>query len=155
MARGRKSGPTSTRQSRTSSQSTLAFHGPSNKVTKPSNLAPSNKTKKDPALLEPEASLPVKAPTEPDLDEPTTTEVSIIEQAQAEAAAALTTEEEEALEVPESQILDYWREKERERKAPRVHQEDIPLFERVCREWDTDGRFGVGHSYSCVGQGRD
>lgn len=143
MARGRKSGPTS-RQSRPSShQSTLAFHGQSNKVTKSSGLAPSNKTKKDPALLEPEASLPVKAPVEADIEEPTTHEVSIIEQAQTEAAAPLTPEEEEALAVSESRIQKYWREKENERKAPRVHQEDVPLHEKVCRDWDTDTRFGV------------
>jgi DNA polymerase delta subunit 4 len=87
----------------------------------------------------------VKAPAEPDLDEPTTVEVSIIDQAQTEAAASLTSEEEEALGVSESRIEKYWREKEAERKAPRMHQEDVPLYEKVCREWDTDGRFGVGH----------
>jgi len=139
----RKSGPGPARQTRSSAQSTLAFHGHSNKVTKSSSLTPSNKTKKDPALLEPEAALPVKAPAEPDLDEPTTHEISIIDQAQEETAAPLTTEEEEALGVSESHIQKYWREKERERKAPRMHQEDVPLYERICREWDTDGRFGV------------
>jgi len=140
--RSRKSGPGGARQSRISAQSTLAFHGHSNKVTKSSSITPSNKTKKDPALLEPEAELPVKAPAEPDLDELTTREISI-DEAQKETVATLTPDEEEALGVPESRIQKYWREKERARKAPRLHQEDIPLYERICREWDTDGRFGV------------
>jgi DNA polymerase delta subunit 4 len=71
------------------------------------------------------------------------TEVAVIEQAQIEAVAPVTVEEEEASNISDAQIKKYWQQKEEERKAPRVHQEDVPLFERVCREWDTDGRYGV------------
>lgn len=144
MPRGRKSGPPASRRS-SANQSTLAFHGNSNKVTKSSAHAPSNKSKKDPALIEPDACLNANAEVKSDIEEPTTQEVSIIEQAQGEAAAPLSAEEEEAVKVSESRIQKYWREKEKERKAPRVHQEDVSLYEKICRDFDTNSRFGVSH----------
>ena len=122
----------------TSRQGTIAFHGRRNKVTKPSAVAPSKKTPKD--SLHKEAVVPtevkVEPPSSPDVDA-NTTEAAAIEQPRTEAA------EEEASNISDTQIEKYWQQKEQERKAPRVHQEDVPLFERVCREWDTDGRYGV------------
>lgn len=67
----------------------------------------------------------------------------MIEQAVSEAKAPLTREEQEAERVGEAQINKYWREKELARKFKRIHQEDLSLHEKVCREFDTDGRFGV------------
>jgi DNA polymerase delta subunit 4 len=129
----------------TSRQSTIAFHGHSNKVTKPSTVPPSKKTPKDSAHIEAVKVADVKAetPEDSDVDAHATEEAAVIEQAQVEAVAPVTAEEEEANNVSDTQIEKYWQRKEQERKAPRVHQEDVPLFERVCREWDTDGRYGV------------
>jgi len=128
----------------TSRQGTIAFHGRSNKVTKRSAVAPSKKTPKD--SLHKEAVVPtdvkVEPPSSPEADA-NTTEAAVIEQARTEAAAPVTAAEEEASNISDTQIKKYWQQKEQERKAPRVHQEDVPLFERVCREWDTDGRYGV------------
>ena len=140
MAPKRRSGGTAT-----SRQGTIAFHGRSNKITKPSAIAPSKKTPKD--SLHGEAVIATDAkdesPAVPDTDAPTAAEVAVIKQAQAEATAAVTAEEEEANNISDARIKKYWQQKEQERKAPPVHQEDVPLFERVCREWDTDGRYGV------------
>lgn len=129
----------------TSRQATIAFHGHSNKVTKPSAVAPSKKTPKDSVHTETVVATDVKVepPAVPDVDDTHTTEAAVIEQAQIEAVEPVTAEEEEASNISDTQIKKYWQQKEEERKAPRVHQEDVPLFERVCREWDTDGRFGV------------
>jgi DNA polymerase delta subunit 4 len=136
-------GPTTASKSKSKSQSTIAFHGKSNKVTKPSTGLTSNKTKKDPGLLDSISQTDLSAEADPDLKEPTTAEVSIAEQAEAEAQAPVTPEEEEASQVKEAQIKKYWREKENLRKAPRVHQEGLSLHEKVCREFDTNGRYGV------------
>jgi DNA polymerase delta subunit 4 len=133
-------------KSKSKSQSTLAFHGKTNKVTKPGSGLTSNKTKKDPALLDHIAHTDLSAEASPDLKEPTTAEVSIAEQAEAEAQEPLTPEEEEASHVSEAQVKKYWQEKESLRKAPRVHQEGLSLHEKVCREFDTDGRYGVCYS---------
>jgi len=140
----RTSGPAATARR---GQATLAFHGQQNKVTKPNTSKPVHATKKDPALLESIVRTNLKAEAEPDLEEPTTAETAIIEQASKETqrlqtASKLTPEEEAAKKIPESQIKRYWRAKESARKAPRVHQEDLTLGEKVCREFDTDGRFG-------------
>ncbi|TID25837.1 DNA polymerase delta subunit 4 [Venturia nashicola] len=123
-----------------SKQGTLTFHGSTNKVTKPSITAP-GKAKKELDLTR----LSVQSDAE-SIDAPTTSEIAVIEQAVSEAKAPLTKEEQEAETVSEAQIKKYWREKELSRKFKRVHQEDLPLHEKVCREFDTDGRFGP-----CIG----
>lgn len=136
----RTSGGPATRK-KDNKQATLAFHGNTNKVTKPSVAAP-GKTKKDLSL----EKLSVQSDAE-SIEAPTTSEIAVIEQAVSEAKAPLTKEEEEASKVSEAQIKKYWREKESVRKFPRVHQEDLSLYEKICREFDTDGRFGVSLSY--------
>ncbi|KAE9967083.1 hypothetical protein EG328_008422 [Venturia inaequalis] len=129
----------------TSKQATLAFHGSANKVTKPSITAP-GKVKKDLHL----PNLPTSVQSDADsIDTPTTSEIAVIEQAVSEAKAPLTKEEQEAERVGEAQIKKYWREKELTRMFKRVHQEDLSLHEKVCREFDTDGRFGP-----CIGIAR-
>lgn len=124
----------------TPKQGTLAFHGNSNKVTKPSIIAP-GKAKKDLTL----EKLSVQSDAE-SIDAPTKSEIVVIEQAVSEARPPLTKEEQEAERVSEAQIKKYWREKETMRKFRRVHQEDLSLHEKVCREFDTDGRYGVSSS---------
>ena len=55
-------------------------------------------------------------------------------------------EEERARKVTDTQIKKYWRQKEQERLAPRVHQEDLSVYEKVLREWDMSGQYGVSLS---------
>jgi len=125
----------------------------------------------------------IKAEAQPDLDEPTTAEVSIEQQAEAEAetledplkadGTAVKTEdvlggraqqsevgalggkgsgwvddeEQQARKISDAQIKRYWRAKEQERLAPRVHQEDLTVYEKVLREWDMSGQYGVSLPY--------
>lgn len=124
-----------------SSQSTLAFHGASNKVTKP---GASLRTSKKDLLSSTPSKLIQSDPTED--GSPTTAEAAIIEQAQQEVAAQEVTsapEDERARTLTEAKIKQYWQKKEKERKAPRVHQQGLSLHEKVLREWDTSGQYGV------------
>lgn len=52
-------------------------------------------------------------------------------------------EEEKASKVTAAQIKRYWRDREAERRAPRVHQEDLSVEEKVLRLWDMSSQYGV------------
>ncbi|TKA58633.1 hypothetical protein B0A55_11629 [Friedmanniomyces simplex] len=65
------------------------------------------------------------------------------------AAGWVSDEEAQARSVTETQIKRYWRAKESERLAPRVHQEGLTVFEKVLREWDMSGQYGP-----CIGIAR-
>lgn len=54
-------------------------------------------------------------------------------------------EEDQARKVTDTQIKQYWRKKEQERLAPRVHQDDLTVYEKVLREWDMSGQYGVSN----------
>ncbi|KAK5288820.1 hypothetical protein LTR16_003219 [Cryomyces antarcticus] len=134
-------------------QATLSFHGKSNKVTKPS-LTASNRTKKDPTVVEAITRTNLNASANSDLAAPTTAKVAIAEQARQkpvkqEAPEKRTAEDEEALRVSDAQVARYWRGKEKSRMAPRVHQEGLGLWEKVLREWDMSGQYGP-----CIGIAR-
>ena len=45
--------------------------------------------------------------------------------------------------ISKKQVETYWRNKEKSRKAPRVHQQDLSISEKILREWDLSSRFGV------------
>ncbi|KAL1645160.1 putative dna polymerase delta subunit 4 [Diplodia seriata] len=136
-------------------QATLAFHGASNRVTKPrgsptGKAKATNKSKQDPILSESITETNLKAEADPEPTEPTTSELAIAQQSQKEAAKAkVSPEEKEASRITETQIKKYWKEKERARKAPRVHQQDVSLHEKVLREFDTSGQYGP-----CIGNAR-
>jgi DNA polymerase delta subunit 4 len=131
--------------------------GRQNKVTKPSAGPPSSKakqtptkptTKVDPLLTESIVRTNLPAVADPDLSEPTTAEAAIAEQAAQEAARVEVerdADEETASHVTDAQIKKYWRAKEASRKAPRVHQEDLTVEEKMLREWDMSGAYGVSH----------
>ena len=135
----RSSGPATKSQ-----QSTLAFHGASNKVTKPGTratdakknlLTDSAKHDEKPAL----ADVLVK-----DEDEPTTEEAAIIEQTeQVQQQTQSTPEEEEAKRVTKKRIETYWKKEISESGAPRAHQEGISLEEKILRKFDMSGHYGV------------
>ncbi|KAL1303563.1 hypothetical protein AAFC00_006932 [Neodothiora populina] len=58
-------------------------------------------------------------------------------------------EEARARRVTDAQIKRYWQTKERERKAPRVHQEGLSVQDKLLREWDMSGQYGP-----CIGIAR-
>jgi DNA polymerase delta subunit 4 len=134
----RASGPATKSQQ----QSTLAFHGASNKVTKPG-------VKQDPkqSLLSAAAT---SKDTKPDvieiIDEPTTAEAAIIDQTKEEVAVQKvqsTPEEDQARQISDATLKKYWAAKEKLRVAPRVHQQDLSLHEKILREFDMSGHYGV------------
>lgn len=135
------SGPTARSQ-----QSTLAFHGGANKVTKAGARAQGAKK----SLLSKSASKAVR-PEVIDVEavdeaKPTTVEADIIEQTKKEVAAqkaARNPEDEAARRITDAAIKKYWAAKEKQRLAPRVHQDDLSLHEKVLREFDMSGQYGV------------
>lgn len=148
-----------------SNQSTLAFHGTSNKVTKPGTRATNAKknllnteaiAKKDvapevtPVKGEEEEDVKVKAEAEEEA--PTTAEAAIIEQtAQAQEAAQSTPEEDEARALNPKQLQAYWKT-QNAGKAPRYHQEGLSLEEKILRKFDMTAQYGVSRillSYCC------
>lgn len=61
----------------------------------------------------------------------------------------VSDEAEQARKIPMTQINRYWRAKESERKAPRVHQQDLSVSEKILREWDMSNQYGVSFM-NCV-----
>lgn len=149
----------------TRQQSTLSFGG-KNKVTKPTSPRNNKAAKKDPALLDDIVNAELEPTTaenviadqvkeeleDPLHDKSTTTEDVLggrAERSETGATGGATgtgwvgDEERTARNTSEEQIRKYWRAKEKERKAPRVHQQDLSVHEKVLREWDMSGQFGV------------
>jgi len=138
-------------------QSTLAFHGVSNKVVKSSARVPTAKdliaesTSKAPEADAPNvAAVPsvIEPVDEVTLAEPeaTTKDSDIIKQTEQETAAqqvSTSPEDVEARGLSNAQIQNYWQAKEKERKVPRVHQQDLSLHERILREFDISSQYGV------------
>jgi len=106
-----------------SSQSTLAFHGASNKVTKPGARAHGAKK----GLLS-DTKIRALTPEVVDVND--------------EPAAASTPEEDAARRLTESSLHKYWAVKEARRKAPRVHQADLGVHEKMLREFDMSAHYG-------------
>ncbi|MCJ1474712.1 hypothetical protein MMC13_003372 [Lambiella insularis] len=81
-------------------------------------------------------------------NQPTTAELAIRSQAAVEKEK--TTEAEvKAIKITDAQIKRYWKKKEDERKAPRVHQQGLSLEQKILREFDLSSQFGP-----CVGIAR-
>jgi DNA polymerase delta subunit 4 len=71
-------------------------------------------------------------------------EAAIAEQVlSVKAEVKRSPEEEKASKVTAAQIKRYWRDREAERRAPRVHQEDLSVEEKVLRLWDMSSQYGV------------
>ncbi|EDU42005.1 DNA polymerase delta subunit 4 [Pyrenophora tritici-repentis] len=122
-------------------QSTLAFHGSSNKVTKSGIKAPGAKQN----ILEAKTKDLEPETVEISNTEPTTIEAAIIEQTEQEVKAQQaesTREEDGARRISDAAIKKYWAAKEKQRLAPRVHQEDVKLHDKVLREFDMSAHYG-------------
>jgi DNA polymerase delta subunit 4 len=103
-------------------------------------------TKKDSALLD--------AVSSHDIDQPTTADAAIEEQAEAELVDIKPRSsdnsddyEKRAIKVSNAQIKKYWQAKESERKCPRVHQQGLDVSEKILREFDMSGQYGVSDRY--------
>ena len=119
----------SNHSSSTRAQPTLSFK---NKITKPASQSRSAKNEEAKAYkLEQavDASTPSPGPEEVDariVEDPTTAELAIRSQVEAEKKER-TEAEEKALKITDAQIKRYWKKKEEERKAPRgVYHYGLP-----------------------------
>ncbi|KAF2273550.1 uncharacterized protein EI97DRAFT_435973 [Westerdykella ornata] len=133
---------------RTAKQSTLAFHGSSNKVTKSGARAQTAKknlsdVKKSAVEQEAERGDVLKSPH----FEPTVVEKPAKSAVKEQPAS--TPEEIEARKITEKRIKQYWAEKEKSRRAARVHQDDLSVHEKILREFDMSSHYGP-----CVGISR-
>ncbi|KAH8728741.1 DNA polymerase delta, subunit 4-domain-containing protein [Phaeosphaeriaceae sp. PMI808] len=140
----RTSGPAAKSQ-----QSTLAFHGTSNKVTKAGIRAPNAKDNLDSPVSAKEVKLEVKPEAKPEViglvEEPTTEDAAIIDRVKEEVEVQQvqsTPEEDEAREISNAAIKKYWATKEKQRLAPRVHQQDLSVHEKILREFDMSAQYG-------------
>ncbi|CAN9194307.1 unnamed protein product [Alternaria sp. RS040] len=124
-----------------SQQSTLAFHGTTNKVTKAG--VKSQGAKKN--ILE--AKLKDIKPEVADISntEPTITEAAIIEQTEQEVKAQeveSTPDEDRARRISDAAIKKYWTAKEKQRLAQRAHQGGLSLHDKILREFDMSAHYG-------------
>ncbi|KAI4178051.1 MAG: hypothetical protein LQ348_005704 [Seirophora lacunosa] len=162
--RGRPPGSTSSNSTSNNprgAQSTLAF-GRSNKITKPSIPAPASKKAVKPHAQQQEQQgqqgkeithLAVEEERSAHEEEEKEEEEEVVN-GRREAAATRQgggeDEDEEAegkaRKVSEAAVKRYWRAKEGERKAPRVHQQHLSLHEKILRHFDLSSQYGP-----CVG----
>lgn len=137
-------------------QSTLAFHGNANKVTKAGARAPAGKksivsepavkkaTKIDIDVVEPETAKEAA---------PTTVEAGIIEQAEQEVAVqqvAPAPEEVAARKITDARIKKYWSVTGGKSEKSRVHQKDLSMNDKILRQFDMSGQYGVSAHQACV-----
>lgn len=133
-------------QAAKSQQPTLAFHGATNRVTKAGTKAQNAKK----SLLSETAVKNIKREIIDldviDVTGHTTSEAAIIQQTEKETAAQQvesTPEEDQAKRISDAAIKKYWAAKEKQRMAPRVHQQDLSIHDKILREWDVSGQYGV------------
>ncbi|MCJ1318819.1 hypothetical protein MMC15_004150 [Xylographa vitiligo] len=133
------------------SQQPLSFNARSNKITKPSISASSkNLDKANTKKLAEAAEIASPSPAAEEVDvqikeQLTTAELAIRSQVEAETKER-TDAEAKASKITDAQVKRYWKKKEEERKAPRVHQQGLSVEEKVLREFDLSSQFGP-----CVG----
>ncbi|CAI6275892.1 unnamed protein product [Periconia digitata] len=126
------------------SQSTLAFHGASNRVTKPGARALNVKKN----LVEKSAINDAKDVVDVvDVDDAeeqhTTGEAAIIQQTVQEEEHEDTPEEVEAKKTTPKAIRAYLEKEEKSHSiAPRAHQKDLSVEERMLRKFDLSGQYG-------------
>jgi len=141
-----------TRRSRTTgpvakgAQSTLSF-GNKSKVTKPTP-ATTKSNKKDLIAHVISDDSSQEQIQKSDVGH-VSSEAVVKVQAATELAKPRTKEELEAEKVPVAQINRYWRARESERLAARVHQEDLSVEEKILRLFDMSSQYGP-----CIGIAR-
>lgn len=128
-----------TRRSRTSGgpiskggQKSLSFN--QSKITQPSS--------KEKGISLPSTSASVPSTASVNVGH-VSSEAAVAQQAAAEVARPRTEEEGEAEKVTDAQVRRYWREREEERRTPRVHQEGLGVEEKILRLFDMSSQYGV------------
>ncbi|PWY68440.1 hypothetical protein BO70DRAFT_366110 [Aspergillus heteromorphus CBS 117.55] len=154
-ARRRGGNPAATR----ANQSTLSF-GSQSRVTKPS-ATPSTRSQKAKDLESIDAfppeklsiqdvSEPEQAPATPiEPSQPHVAEIAVREQARTETQQPFSEEDEKAKSTTQRQLQQYWNKEETKRLAPRVHQGDLTLHEKILRHFDLSSQYGP-----CIGIAR-
>ncbi|KAK2597986.1 hypothetical protein QQS21_005902 [Conoideocrella luteorostrata] len=146
----RSTGAARGRTGPTKGQSTISF---TNKVTKSvpkdvkSLITPATTTK----IEVPERTKPVERSVEEEVidkpeDDEQEQEQEQEQQGQQELEAEVPEKSEaeiRAEKLTDSQISKYWKGVEKERKAPRVHQEDLSINDKVLRYFDVSSQYGV------------
>ncbi|KND94394.1 DNA polymerase delta subunit 4 [Tolypocladium ophioglossoides CBS 100239] len=141
----RSTGGTRARPGPGKGQSTISF---SNKVTKSVPKDTKKAVISSPAvakIVDPEGAIPAKDEVEDIIvneldtreDEEAKPQVAVHEKTDAEAKAE---------KINDAQINKYWKSVESQRKAPRVHQEDLEVSEKVLRYFDVSSQYGP-----CIG----
>ncbi|KAM3079561.1 hypothetical protein ACMFMG_005976 [Clarireedia jacksonii] len=133
-----------TKATANSNQRTLSFTN-TTKISKTSH--PQNADTKK-ALAASSSSISLSPPNKPLGHTPTTaTTTSASPKPEAEPQQQQqqqqTPEEILAAKITDAKIGKYWKEREQLRLAPRVHQKELSVAERVLREWDCMTQFGV------------
>ncbi|CRG83889.1 DNA polymerase delta subunit 4 [Talaromyces islandicus] len=123
-------------------QSTLSFSN--SRVTKPTATAPGKQIKE--TIANAPHVVPVVTTPEPPVADDT---VVVPEKEKDELDEAQTDEDSRALKVTESALRNYWAEEERRRSAPRVHQKDLSVDEKILRHFDLSSQYGP-----CIGISR-
>ncbi|KAG5975274.1 hypothetical protein E4U58_001432 [Claviceps cyperi] len=153
MPTTRRSAAARGRTGSTKGQSTISF---TNKVTKPvsKNVKTVVATPKTTTVDIPERTKPIEEKTKEDVNKKDADEAeceheeeSEQEAPQPEAAPPKVSEIEiRAEKLTDAHINKYWKSIERQRKAPRVHQQGIPVNEKVLRYFDVSSQYGP-----CIG----
>ncbi|KAG9230384.1 putative DNA polymerase delta subunit 4 [Amylocarpus encephaloides] len=124
------------------SQKTLAFtHG---KVTKPSTPLPGKPVASSKLAMEIDAG-DIDSDAARVASEPTAPEHAGLDIPRVSRSA----EAEKARRVTDAQVQAYWRAREDDRLAPRVHQGDLRVEEKILRLWDMSSQYGP-----CIGTPR-
>ncbi|KAI0125047.1 DNA polymerase delta, subunit 4-domain-containing protein [Xylariales sp. AK1849] len=129
-------------------QATLSFN---NRVTKPvpkssKNLVSSTTpTKASPLSKHVSSAADPAAEDVAEIEEPESLEAKVEEEV-VEEVPEKSQAEKIAAKISERQIGTYWKKLEGERNAPRVHQADLTLAEKVLRYFDVSSQYGP-----CVG----
>lgn len=121
----------------TKGQSTISF---ANRVTK---SIPKDTTKKAVISDTPKkVDIPERPAKEPEVVE-IEPEVEVEEPQEEKAVPEKTEAELKAEKVTDAQIKKYWKAIESERRAPRVHQQDLSQSEKILRYFDVSSQYGV------------
>ena len=150
----RSIGSAKTRSAPTKGQSTLSF---SNKVTKnvpshtKSNIIAADDTKVKAIKQEIPAVDEVKEVTVEEESEEEDSE--LVEESETEFQEEEVIDEKSELELKaeklsDAQITKYWKTLEKARSAPRVHQKDLSVSEKVLRYFDVCSQYGVSVYFS-------
>ncbi|PHH60530.1 hypothetical protein CDD81_1577 [Ophiocordyceps australis] len=138
-----------TRSGSVRGQSTLSFH---NKITK---SVPNDGTNIDKAAASVVAS-PASEPQNPRLTEKRVDDGDDALQAEqqiepdwAQQVTPKSEAEREAVQISDAEIHKYWQSVEKQRRAPRVHQEHLETGEKILRYFDVSSQFGP-----CIGNSR-